>query len=194
MKNVNRDIMSIAIAKNALLDNIMELADREVDGTLTCKCRIVFSLLRLTVCGIFQLIIHYCGLARGQFMQFELLKCPSIQPRQYGVHQDRRTVHVMVRYGLPRGERGPFYQTPLCGEGCHRSGSRAHRERRKGHREERGTPCFLVSRVLGANIRFSTTVSPVSTLFHVLKLDTDKPLPFQRTSEVVRAYSAIGRA
>ncbi|KAI1797892.1 Rho GTPase activation protein [Ganoderma leucocontextum] len=35
LKNVNRDIMSIAIAKNALLDNIMELADREVDGTLT---------------------------------------------------------------------------------------------------------------------------------------------------------------
>ena len=37
MKNVNQNIMSIAIAKNALLDNIMELADREVDGTLTCK-------------------------------------------------------------------------------------------------------------------------------------------------------------
>ena len=37
MKNVNQNIMSIAIAKNALLDNIMELADREVDGTLTCE-------------------------------------------------------------------------------------------------------------------------------------------------------------
>ncbi|EJF66706.1 Rho GTPase activation protein [Dichomitus squalens LYAD-421 SS1] len=37
MKNVNQNIMSIAIAKNALLDNIMELADREVDGTLTCN-------------------------------------------------------------------------------------------------------------------------------------------------------------
>ena len=37
MKNVNQNIMSIAIAKNVLLENIMELADREVDGTLTCK-------------------------------------------------------------------------------------------------------------------------------------------------------------
>ena len=37
MKNVNHNIMSIAIAKNVLLENIMELADREVDGTLTCK-------------------------------------------------------------------------------------------------------------------------------------------------------------
>ncbi|KAI0361607.1 Rho GTPase activation protein [Trametes cingulata] len=35
MKNVNNNIMSIAIAKNVLLENIMELADREVDGTLT---------------------------------------------------------------------------------------------------------------------------------------------------------------
>ena len=37
MKNVNHNIMSIAIAKNVLLENIMELADREVDGTATCK-------------------------------------------------------------------------------------------------------------------------------------------------------------
>ncbi len=37
MKNVNNNIMSIAIAKNVLLENIMELADREVDGTLTCE-------------------------------------------------------------------------------------------------------------------------------------------------------------
>ena len=37
MKNVNQNIMSIAISKNAMLDNIMELADREVDGTLTCE-------------------------------------------------------------------------------------------------------------------------------------------------------------
>ena len=36
MKNVNNNIMSIAIAKNVLLENIMELADREVDGTQTC--------------------------------------------------------------------------------------------------------------------------------------------------------------
>ncbi|KAI8995639.1 Rho GTPase activation protein [Trametes punicea] len=36
MKNVNNNIMSIAIAKNVLLENIMELADREVDGTLSC--------------------------------------------------------------------------------------------------------------------------------------------------------------
>ena len=36
-KNVNQNIMSIAIAKNVLLENIMELADKEVDGTLTCK-------------------------------------------------------------------------------------------------------------------------------------------------------------
>ncbi|KAI0655091.1 Rho GTPase activation protein [Cubamyces menziesii] len=35
MKNVNNNIMSIAIAKNVLLENIMELADREVDGTQT---------------------------------------------------------------------------------------------------------------------------------------------------------------
>ncbi|KAI0639415.1 Rho GTPase activation protein [Trametes polyzona] len=35
MKNVNNNIMSIAIAKNVLLESIMELADREVDGTLT---------------------------------------------------------------------------------------------------------------------------------------------------------------
>ncbi|RPD82540.1 Rho GTPase activation protein [Lentinus tigrinus ALCF2SS1-7] len=35
MKNVNQNIMSIAIAKNVLLENIMELADREVDGTHT---------------------------------------------------------------------------------------------------------------------------------------------------------------
>ncbi|KAL1951926.1 hypothetical protein VTO73DRAFT_1075 [Trametes versicolor] len=35
MKNVNNNIMSIAIAKNVLLENIMELADREVDGTLS---------------------------------------------------------------------------------------------------------------------------------------------------------------
>ena len=38
MKNVNQNIMSIAIAKNVLLENIMELADREVDGTQTCEC------------------------------------------------------------------------------------------------------------------------------------------------------------
>ncbi len=37
MKNVNQNIMSIAIAKNVLLENIMELADREVDGTQTCE-------------------------------------------------------------------------------------------------------------------------------------------------------------
>ena len=37
-KNVNQNIMSIAIAKNVLLENIMELADREVDGTQTCEC------------------------------------------------------------------------------------------------------------------------------------------------------------
>lgn len=60
MKNVNRDIMSIAIAKNALLDNIMELADREVDGTLTCKCRILLLILRLTVCTIPQPTTRYC--------------------------------------------------------------------------------------------------------------------------------------
>ncbi|KAI0735157.1 Rho GTPase activation protein [Earliella scabrosa] len=36
MKNVNNNIMSIAIAKNVLLENIKELADREVDGTQTC--------------------------------------------------------------------------------------------------------------------------------------------------------------
>ena len=34
-KNVNQNIMSVAIAKNVLLENIMELSDREVDGTLT---------------------------------------------------------------------------------------------------------------------------------------------------------------
>ena len=38
MKNVNHNIMSVAIAKNILLENILELADREVDGTLTCEC------------------------------------------------------------------------------------------------------------------------------------------------------------
>ena len=48
MKNVNRDIMSIAIAKNVLLDNIMELADREVDGTLTCKCKAMLPVRGLT--------------------------------------------------------------------------------------------------------------------------------------------------
>ena len=32
MKNVNNNIMSIAIAKNVLLENIKELADREVDA------------------------------------------------------------------------------------------------------------------------------------------------------------------
>ena len=37
-KNVNQNIMSIAIAKNVLLENIMELADRDVDGTQTCEC------------------------------------------------------------------------------------------------------------------------------------------------------------
>ena len=37
MKNVNHNIMSVAIAKNVLLENIIELADREVDGTLTCE-------------------------------------------------------------------------------------------------------------------------------------------------------------
>ncbi|KAI0961569.1 hypothetical protein AcV7_000640 [Taiwanofungus camphoratus] len=35
LRNVSNHIISIAIAKNVLVDNIMELADREVDGTLT---------------------------------------------------------------------------------------------------------------------------------------------------------------
>lgn len=43
MKNVNNNIMSIAIAKNVLLENIMELADREVDGTLSCESRGLLS-------------------------------------------------------------------------------------------------------------------------------------------------------
>lgn len=68
MKNVNRDIMSIAVAKNVLLDNILELADREVDGTLTCKCRIILSILGLTVCGVSQLITHYCKPSGRQIM------------------------------------------------------------------------------------------------------------------------------
>ncbi|KAH9944375.1 Rho GTPase activation protein [Epithele typhae] len=34
-KNVNQNIMAVAIAKSALLDDIIEQADREVDGTLT---------------------------------------------------------------------------------------------------------------------------------------------------------------
>ena len=48
MKNVNHNIMSIAIAKNVLLENIMELADREVDGTLTCKWPFTSRLERTT--------------------------------------------------------------------------------------------------------------------------------------------------
>ena len=43
MKNVNHNIMSVAIAKNILLEDIMALADREVDGTLTCECAPVCS-------------------------------------------------------------------------------------------------------------------------------------------------------
>ncbi|OCH96153.1 Rho GTPase activation protein [Obba rivulosa] len=35
LKTISSHIMSIAIAKNVLMDNIMELADREVDGTVT---------------------------------------------------------------------------------------------------------------------------------------------------------------
>ncbi|OBZ79003.1 Ras GTPase-activating protein gap-2 [Grifola frondosa] len=37
LKNISIHIISIAIAKNILMDHIMELADREVDGTLTCE-------------------------------------------------------------------------------------------------------------------------------------------------------------
>ncbi|KAH9950344.1 Rho GTPase activation protein [Amylocystis lapponica] len=36
LKTTSSHIISIAIAKNMLMENIMELADREVDGTLTC--------------------------------------------------------------------------------------------------------------------------------------------------------------
>lgn len=46
LRNVSNHIISIAIAKNVLVDNIMELADREVDGTLTCESRSLWALLR----------------------------------------------------------------------------------------------------------------------------------------------------
>ena len=44
LKGISNHIISIAIAENVLVDHIMELADREVDGTLTCKrsTRMVF--------------------------------------------------------------------------------------------------------------------------------------------------------
>lgn len=37
LKNISNNIISIAIARHVLIDNIMELADREVDDTLSCK-------------------------------------------------------------------------------------------------------------------------------------------------------------
>ena len=38
VKNVSEHVIAVAKAKNCLVKNIMELADREVDGTPQCLC------------------------------------------------------------------------------------------------------------------------------------------------------------
>ena len=42
IRNISSDLVAVSLAQDSLLGNIMELADREVDGTERCN---VFSLL-----------------------------------------------------------------------------------------------------------------------------------------------------
>ena len=46
IRNISSDLVAVSLAQDSLLGNIMELADREVDGTERCK---VFSLLLVEI-------------------------------------------------------------------------------------------------------------------------------------------------
>jgi len=37
LKSLTTQLMSLAVAKNVLIEQVFELADREVDGTPSCK-------------------------------------------------------------------------------------------------------------------------------------------------------------
>lgn len=37
IRSISSDLVAVSLAKESLLDNIMELADREVDGSERCK-------------------------------------------------------------------------------------------------------------------------------------------------------------
>jgi len=37
LKTISTQLMSIAVAKNVLIEQVFELADREVDGTPSCE-------------------------------------------------------------------------------------------------------------------------------------------------------------
>lgn len=47
LKHLSQELVSLAVAKDTLLDSIFELADREVDGTPSCTCFFCGALLRL---------------------------------------------------------------------------------------------------------------------------------------------------
>ena len=51
IRNLSNDIVSVALAEDSLLENIMELADREVDGTERCNVFLSLSqICKLTSC------------------------------------------------------------------------------------------------------------------------------------------------
>jgi hypothetical protein len=45
IRQASRQLVSIAVAKNTLLAHVFEMADREVDGTPSCKSTISFDSL-----------------------------------------------------------------------------------------------------------------------------------------------------
>jgi hypothetical protein len=43
IRQASRQLVSIAVAKNTLLAHVFEMADREVDGTPSCKSTILLT-------------------------------------------------------------------------------------------------------------------------------------------------------
>jgi hypothetical protein len=70
LKTISTQLLSLAVAKNVLIQQVFELADREVDGTPSCKCNCVYLLMPST---LKQLLAHHT-LFRGNTVLTKIME------------------------------------------------------------------------------------------------------------------------
>jgi hypothetical protein len=91
LKTISTQLMSIAVAKNTLIEQIFAIADREVDGSPHC---------RFNGCKI----IHYLNLVSSP---------QYLVPREYHFDQDYGAMHGMAWQGFLRSQYRERYSTVM---------------------------------------------------------------------------------
>lgn len=82
IRNISSDLVAVSLAKDSLLNNIMELADREVDGTERCNVfQLFFRDLRSDVLP--KRTVRCC---KSNFLSPSVVVCSRNQSGQHSLH------------------------------------------------------------------------------------------------------------